>query len=79
MEKLYLHSPLKSRLLDLGEGGDGGLLFHFILSKIVHSSEAEVMQSFLTDESVYFCHKRYMLQLIFLSQAILVFGYANVC
>ena len=51
MENLYLHSPLKSRILDLGEG-DGGLLFHFILSKIVHSSEAEVMQSFLSDESV---------------------------
>ena len=51
MENLYLHSPLKSRFLDLGRG-DGGLLFHFILSKIVHSSEAEVMQSFLSDESV---------------------------
>ena len=45
--------------------GNGGLLFHFILSKIVDSSEAEVEQSFLTDESVYFCHNKYMLQLIF--------------
>ena len=60
--------------------GDGGLLFHFILSKIVDSSEAEVMQSFLGDESVSFSHKRYMLQLSqFLSQAFLVFGYVNVC
>ena len=35
MENLYPHSPLKSRILDLRERGNGGLLFHFILSKIV--------------------------------------------
>ena len=59
------------------------MLFHFILSKIVHSSEAEVMQSFLSDESVYFCHKRYMLQLIFFYlKQFLFLGmlmYANEC
>ena len=77
MEKLYLHSPLKSRMLDLGEGGMGVCCSILFCPRLY--TEAEVMQSFLTDESVYFCHKRYMLQLIFLSQAILVFGYANVC
>ena len=79
MENLYPNSPSNQGSSLIWGRGDGGLLFHFILSKIVDSSEAEVMQSFLGDESVSFCHKRYMLQLIFLSQAFLVFEYVTVC
>ena len=51
-------------MLDLAGMGVGGMGV-FILSKIEDSSEAEVTQSFLSDEVVYFCHDKYMLQLIF--------------
>ena len=32
--KMARFCPSRSFILDLGGGGDGGLLFHFILSKI---------------------------------------------
>ena len=80
MENLYPPSPpspkknqgwenctvwlLRGFMLDLAGMGVGGWGF-FILSKIEDSSEAEVTQSFLSDEVVYFCHDKYMLQLIF--------------
>ena len=37
-------------ILDLGGGGDGGLLFHFILSKIVTTSKKEGATLFFPTE-----------------------------
>ena len=37
--------PSRGFILDLGGGGDGGLLFHFILSKIVALQSEVIVKS----------------------------------